>query len=79
VIAIVHRDPARNWTLASLAREAALSRSAFAARFTELVGEPAMRYVARFRMQVAMTALREGTARTGELAIPRRLVVHLTE
>jgi Cupin len=46
----IHRDPARNWTVASLARELAMSRSAFAARFTELVGEPVMSYVARWRM-----------------------------
>jgi AraC-like DNA-binding protein len=34
--------PARDWTVASLAAELALSRSSFAARFTELVGEPVM-------------------------------------
>ncbi len=67
-IAMIHRDPARPWTLASLAAEAAMSRSAFAARFTELVGEPAMQYVARWRMQVARTWLKEGNVRLGELA-----------
>jgi AraC-like DNA-binding protein len=36
-----------------------MSRSAFAARFTELVGEPVMRYVTRWRMYVAMDALKE--------------------
>ena len=35
-----------------------MSRSAFAARFTELVGEPAMRYLTRWRMQVALELLR---------------------
>jgi hypothetical protein len=44
-IALVHDDPARDWTVAALAQELAMSRSAFAARFTELVGEPAMQYV----------------------------------
>src|ERR1700738_2014283 len=39
-----------------------MSRSAFAARFTELVGEPAMRYVARWRMHVALTWLKEDDA-----------------
>ena len=33
-----------------------MSRSAFAARFTELVGEPVMQYVTRWRMQVALRA-----------------------
>ena len=37
-IALVHRDPARNWTVASLATAVGMSRSAFAARFSQLVG-----------------------------------------
>ena len=58
-IAAIHREPGTEWTLESLARTAAMSRSAFAARFTEVVGEPAMRYLTRWRMQLARTALRE--------------------
>jgi AraC-like DNA-binding protein len=65
---LVHREPSRPWTVASLASEAAMSRSAFAARFTELVGEPVMQYVARFRMHVARTWLEDEGARVGELA-----------
>jgi AraC-like DNA-binding protein len=41
-LALIHDDPARDWTLAALADELAMSRSAFAARFTALVNEPAM-------------------------------------
>jgi AraC-like DNA-binding protein len=67
-IALIHREPERDWTLASLARQVAMSRSAFAARFTELVGEPAMHYVARWRMHVAVDSLREDQAAVGELA-----------
>jgi len=67
-ISLVHRDPARDWTVASLADEVAMSRSAFAARFTELVGEPVMRYVARWRMHVAVAALKDERATVGELA-----------
>ena len=67
-ISLIHRDPARNWTVASLADELAMSRSAFAARFTELVGEPVMSYVARWRMHVAVAALKEEGATVGELA-----------
>ena len=67
-ISLVHREPARGWTVASLADELAMSRSAFAARFTALVGEPVMRYLARWRMQVAVVALREEGATVGELA-----------
>jgi AraC-like DNA-binding protein len=65
---LIHREPSRPWTVASLASEAAMSRSAFAARFTELVGEPAMQYVARFRMHVARTWLEDQGARVGEMA-----------
>ncbi len=67
-ISLIHREPAREWTVASLADELAMSRSAFAARFTELVGEPVMRYVARWRMHVAVAALKEEGATVGELA-----------
>ena len=45
-----------------------MSRSAFAARFTELVGEPAMQYVTRWRMQVGLHALKDEGATVGELA-----------
>ncbi len=67
-IVLIHRDPARDWTVARLAAEVAMSRSAFAARFTELVGEPPMRYVARWRMHVALAALKEDKAMSAELA-----------
>jgi AraC-like DNA-binding protein len=67
-ISMIHRDPARNWTVASLADELAMSRSAFAARFTELVGEPVMHYVTRWRMHVAVAALKGEGATVGELA-----------
>ena len=59
-IAAIHRRPGEDWTLETLARTAAMSRSAFAARFTEVVGEPAMRYLTRWRLMLARTALREG-------------------
>lgn len=70
-IALIHRDPAHPWTVASLAFEVAMSRSAFSARFTALVGEPPMQYVARWRMHVALTSLKEDEGTIGELA--RRL------
>jgi AraC-like DNA-binding protein len=67
-IALVHDDPARDWTVAALAQELAMSRSAFAARFTELVGEPAMQYVTTWRMHLARAALQEGDATVAQLA-----------
>ena len=67
-ISLIHREPAREWTVASLAREIAMSRSALAARFTELVGEPVMQYVTRWRMHLALSALREEGVTVAELA-----------
>ena len=67
-MALIHREPARAWTVASLARELAMSRSSFAARFSELVEEPAMQYLTRWRMQIALNALEEEGATVGELA-----------
>jgi AraC-like DNA-binding protein len=67
-LALIHRDPARAWTVASLASELARSRSAFAARFTELVNEPAIRYVTRWRMQIARSALETERVTVAELA-----------
>jgi AraC-like DNA-binding protein len=62
------REPARAWTLASLAAEVAMSRSAFAARFAERGGEPAMRYVGRSKMHLAVASLKEGDAWIGDVA-----------
>jgi AraC-like DNA-binding protein len=67
-MSLVHRDPARPWSVASLARETAMSRSAFAARFTELVGEPVMRYVTRWRMHVALDWMQHDDVAVAELA-----------
>jgi AraC-like DNA-binding protein len=67
-IAAVHRDPTGHWTVASLAARAGMSRSAFAARFTELVGEPAMHYVTRWKMNTAVMWLREDDAALAEIA-----------
>lgn len=62
-IAAIHRDPAHPWTVASLAAVAAVSRSAFAARFTERVGMPALQYVTQWRMHLALGWMQ---ARQGE-------------
>ena len=67
-LALVHRDPRSDWTLASLATHVGMSRSAFAARFTEVVGEPAMHYVARWKMHAAQIWLTEDDAPLSELA-----------
>lgn len=67
-ISFVHREPNRDWSLGTLASAVAMSRSAFAARFSELVGEPPMQYLARYRMHLAMTQLEQGDVRIADLA-----------
>ena len=67
-ILLIQRDPGRVWTVASLAGEVAMSRSAFAARFKELVGESPMQYITRWRMNVALTWLKKKDVSVREIA-----------
>ena len=55
---LIHQSPAHKWTVNELAEAVALSRSAFSARFTELVGEPPMTYLTRWRMLRATRLLK---------------------
>jgi AraC-like DNA-binding protein len=57
----LHEQPGRDWTIEALAQVAALSRSAFAERFVEFVGQPPMQYLTNWRMQLATNYLRNGT------------------
>jgi AraC-like DNA-binding protein len=67
-LACMHADPAQPWTLSSLAGSVGLSRAAFAARFTDRVGEPAMRYLLSLRMQRARTLLQDEQATVAAVA-----------
>lgn len=64
----IHREPQRDWTVERLAQEAGMSRSAFAAKFTQMVGETAMRYVTRWRMNIAKSRLHQEDVSLAELA-----------
>jgi AraC-like DNA-binding protein len=64
----IHREPGKDWTLERLARQAAMSRSSFAARFTDLVGVPPMTYLTRWRMAVADARLQEGAVTVSGVA-----------
>jgi AraC family transcriptional regulator, alkane utilization regulator len=68
VLRLMHANPARNWTVSELAREAAISRSALAERFTHLVGESPMRYLAGWRVHLAKQMLRYGSDGIAEIA-----------
>lgn len=56
----LHESPGEAWTLEKMAREASLSRSAFAARFKELVGRSPADYLTDWRITLAQDRLRAG-------------------
>lgn len=56
----MHAEPARTWTLEALAREAGMSRTAFAVRFREVMGMPPLTYLTNWRMHLAERELRAG-------------------
>ncbi|MER5357021.1 AraC family transcriptional regulator [Streptomyces sp. NPDC002785] len=58
VLRRLHEDPARPWTVASLAGEAGMSRTTFARRFSALVGRPPLAYLTDWRMALAADQLR---------------------
>ena len=55
----IHAEPGAPWTVAALAERGHQSRAAFAQRFTEMIGEPPMRYLLRWRMTEALRLLRD--------------------
>ena len=64
----LYDSPAHPWTVAGLAGEIGVSRAALARRFTALVGEPPMRFLARWRLALAADLLREPGATVGAVA-----------
>lgn len=65
---LIHDRYAEPWDVNSLAREVGMSRSAFAERFTTLIGESPMRYFAKWRMKIAANMLRDGRKTSGVVA-----------
>jgi AraC-like DNA-binding protein len=64
----MHTEPERGWTVAELAREAALSRSGFHERFQSAVGMAPMEYLQAWRLALAKNLLRKQEASVGEIA-----------
>ncbi|TFW16647.1 AraC family transcriptional regulator [Massilia arenosa] len=60
-VELMHASPEREWTLDVLAKEAGLSRTAFAVRFKSVTGESPVQYLTRWRMYVAARELRHST------------------
>ena len=67
-LAMMHRDPARPWTLADLAKEAGISRSVLAERFRHYLNEPPMAYLTRWRLQLGAQMLAATTYSVAQVA-----------
>jgi AraC-like DNA-binding protein len=65
---LLHNNPARAWTVESLAKESGVSRAALARRFNALVGEPPMTFLTEWRLTLAADLLREPGATVGSVA-----------
>jgi AraC-like DNA-binding protein len=65
---LLHENPARRWTVAALAAEVGMSRAAFAARFTSLVGQPPLTYLTDWRMTVGADLLHDTEATIATVA-----------
>ena len=58
---LLHASPAGSWTVSRLAREVAVSRSVLGDWFAAVLGQPPMRYLAQWRLQLAAHLLRTTT------------------
>lgn len=67
-LACIHKDPANNWTVDTLAHEAGLSRSVFAQQFHDSVGETPHAYLTRWRIGIAAQYLSQTDISIAELA-----------
>src|SRR5262245_14062984 len=68
-LALLHNRPAASWSLERLAREIGVSRSSLAERFSELIGQPPMRYLTRWRIQLACRLLCDDAAKVSSVAL----------
>jgi AraC-like DNA-binding protein len=67
-LAALHAEPRRPWTIDALARQVGTSRSVLADRFAQVLGEPPIRYLARWRMQLARNLLLDTDSGIAEIA-----------
>lgn len=65
---MIHADPARNWTLADLARGVAMSRTSFAVRFRHVAGVAPLTYLFNWRMRLAESSLRKSGISVAQVA-----------
>jgi AraC-like DNA-binding protein len=67
-LALLHREPARAWTLPDLARESGVSRTVLVERFNQYLGEPPLAYLAKWRLQMGAKLLRTTNRKVLEVA-----------
>ena len=65
---LIHEKPDYPWTVAELASQVNMSRTAFSTRFSHLAGVPPLTYVTKWRMLKASDILRQGLATITETA-----------
>jgi AraC-like DNA-binding protein len=68
-LAMMHRYPARPWTIADLAKNAGVSRSVLADRFHHFLGEPPISYLTRWRLQLGAQMLRSTSHSVAQIAL----------
>jgi len=68
-LALLHNRPTYEWSLERLAREIGVSRSSLAERFSELIGQPPMRYLTRWRIQLGCRLLCDDGAKVSAVAL----------
>ncbi len=68
-LALLHEQPARDWTIDELGRRIGLSRSALHERFVQLIGVPPMQYLAQWRMQAAARMLLDTRTTVATIAL----------
>jgi AraC-like DNA-binding protein len=67
-LSLMHEEPARQWSVEEIGREVGLSRSALHERFTAMIGQAPMQYLASWRMQVAARQLRDTNSTVASIA-----------
>lgn len=67
-LAMLHAEPARRWTVMKLAYHTATSRSVLDERFRRLLGQPPMRYLTEWRMQIAAGLMKDTGAKLAAIA-----------
>lgn len=64
----IHRQPDRPWTVATLAKQANMSRSSFSAAFTRVIEVPPLQYLREYRMRLASRLLRDSSLGLKQIA-----------